>query len=201
MSKNRLESFSDGVFAVAITLLILTIHIPNVEAPNLVPSLLRMWPTLLIYVVSFVMVGTYWVAHHSMLHFIKAADRNLLYLNILLLLTVSIIPFPTALIGQYTHTHAAVILYAANLMLVNTSDTLLWLYATSRPALATAAVTPILRKRVAVLHMSPVVVYAAAAAVSFADFRISFVLLAAVPIFFIFPVPFISRMISDSPSK
>jgi uncharacterized membrane protein len=160
-----------------------------------------MWPTLLIYVVSFVMVGTYWVAHHSMLHFIRAADRNLLYLNVLLLLTISIIPFPTALIGQYTHTHAAVILYSANLILVNTSGTLLWLYATSRPALSTAAVTPTLRKRVVVLHMSPVLVYAAAAGVSFADFRISFVFLAAVPIFFIIPMPFISRMLAESSSK
>ena len=133
--------------------------------------------------------------------FLKAADRNLLYLNIFLLLMVSIIPFPTALIGQYSQTHAAVILYAANLMLVNTAGTLLWLYATSQPALATAAVTPTLRKKIAVLHMSPVAIYATAAALSFVDFRISFLLLVAVPIFFIIPVPFISRMLAESSSK
>jgi hypothetical protein len=98
------------------------------------------------------------------------------------------------------HTQAAVILYSANLILVNTSGTLLWLYATSRPALSTAAVTPTLRKRVVVLHMSPVPVYTTAA-VSFADFRISFVLLAPVLIFFIIPMPFISRMLAESSSK
>ena len=99
-----------------------------------------MWhvaPHLIAFVLSFVIVGVYWVAHHNMLNLVKAVDRQLLWFNLALLLTVVFIPFPASLLGQHPESRLAVTLYAITLMLVNAAGTALWLYATSRPALPT----------------------------------------------------------------
>ncbi len=105
LSTNRIEAFSDGVFAVAITLLVLNLQVPQIAASlvskDLPQKLLDLGPKLLIFALSFIVVGIYWVAHHNTFHYIKHADRNLLWLNILLLLCIVFIPFPTELLGQY----------------------------------------------------------------------------------------------------
>src|SRR5215472_15319593 len=112
LSTTRLEAFSDGVFAVAITLLVLNLQVPQITAiSELVPRLVELWPKLLSYVLSFVLVGIYWVAHHNTFHYIKRSDRNLLWLNILLLLCIVFIPFPTALLGQYPELRVSIIIY------------------------------------------------------------------------------------------
>ena len=80
MTKTRLEAFSDGVFAIVITLLILDVHIPQ-DQPLTLASLGSTAPHLLAFVLSFVIVGLYWVAHHSMIHFVKQVDRQILWLN------------------------------------------------------------------------------------------------------------------------
>lgn len=99
LSTARMEAFSDGVFAVAITLLVLTLEVPqiadSVVTSELWPKLLELWPKLLSYVLSFLLVGIYWVAHHNTFHYITGTDRTLLWLNLLLLLCIVFIPFPT----------------------------------------------------------------------------------------------------------
>ena len=86
MSKNRLEAFSDGVFAVAITLLVLEIHVPGGE--NLWHDLKEEWPSFASFFVSFWVIGIIWVNHHGVLDHLARADRGVLYLNLLLLFTV-----------------------------------------------------------------------------------------------------------------
>src|SRR5215469_4861142 len=98
MNKSRLEAFSDGVFAIVITLLILDIHAPSTASLS-VHDLRPLLPHIATFVLSFIIVGVYWVAHHHMLHFIRQVDRNLLWLNLLLLLCVVFIPFPASLLG------------------------------------------------------------------------------------------------------
>ncbi len=133
LSTNRLEAFSDGVFAVAITLLVLNLQIPQLATVSeLVPKLGALWPKLLSYALSFVIVGIYWVAHHNTFHYIKRSDRNLLWLNILLLLCIVFLPFPTALLGQYPEQQVSVIIYAGTLVLTGLVLQALWWYATSR---------------------------------------------------------------------
>ena len=100
----RLEAFSDGVFAIAITLLVLELHVPG-RGEVLVRSLEHEWPRYLAYVVSFAFIGGVWVAHSNMTRFIKAADPALLRLNLTLLLCVSLLPFTTAIAA--THLFAA----------------------------------------------------------------------------------------------
>jgi len=155
MTKNRLEAFSDGVFAIVITLLILDVRFPA-DKPLTLETLWGVAPHLWAFVLSFVIVGVYWVSHHNMLHFIRAVDRQLLWLNLALLLIVVFIPFPAALLGQHSDNELAVALYGINLMLVNAAGAAMWLYATSRPHLAADGMTPALSRFVAKLHSAPI---------------------------------------------
>jgi uncharacterized membrane protein len=96
----RLEAFSDGVFAIAITLLVLELHVPG-RGEVLVRSLEHEWPRYLAYVVSFAFIGGVWIAHSNMTRFIKAADPALMRLNLTLLLFVSLLPFTTAIAATH----------------------------------------------------------------------------------------------------
>ena len=99
----RLEAFSDGVFAIAITLLVLELHVPG-RGEVLVRSLEHEWPRYLGYLVSFAFIGGVWVAHSNMTRFIKAADPALMRLNLMLLLCVSLLPFTTAVAATHLFT-------------------------------------------------------------------------------------------------
>ena len=96
----RLEAFSDGVFAIAITLLVLELHVPAGHGP-LLKALEGEWPRYLGYFVSFAFIGGVWVAHSSLTRFIKAADADLMRLNLMLLLFVSFLPFTTAIASTH----------------------------------------------------------------------------------------------------
>ncbi len=103
MDRSRLEAFSDGVFAVAITLLALNLTVagPGPGHPHLLGQLSTRWPAFLAYLVSFLTVGIIWVNHHALVRSVKAVDRTLLFLNLLLLLFVVLIPFGTATVADY----------------------------------------------------------------------------------------------------
>ena len=99
MKTARLEAFSDGVFAVAITLLVLEINVPGGE--NLWHQLRDEWPSFASFFVSFWVIGIIWVNHHGLLDHLKRTDRPVLYLNLLVLMTVVFIPFATALMAEH----------------------------------------------------------------------------------------------------
>jgi len=99
-TKGRLEAFSDGVFAIVITLLVLELHVPTGRA-HLASALADEWPRYLGYFVSFSFIGGVWVAHSSVTHFIKAVDATLMRLNLVLLLFVSFLPFTTAIVATH----------------------------------------------------------------------------------------------------
>lgn len=101
MNKARVETFSDGVFAIAITLLVLTISPP---APNkfdqLAGQLGHRWPSLAAYVVSFLVIGIMWVNHHTIFTHLRTIDRRFFYWNLVLLMTIVFIPYPTEVLGE-----------------------------------------------------------------------------------------------------
>jgi len=110
----RIEAFSDGVFAIAITLLILEIKIPAAGSGNLSMQLLRQWPSYFAFVFSFAFIGIMWINHHRLFTHIKRSNNALLFLNLLLLLGVCAVPFPTAVLAQHlgqSDQRAAAILY------------------------------------------------------------------------------------------
>src|SRR5918995_3040423 len=114
----RIVHFRDEVFAIVITLLILTIRapdIPDASAAQQRPSrLLALTPKFLSYIISFLVVATYWMARHSVFEPIRGYDRTLLWLNFLFLMTITFLPFPTSLLGEYAEQQLTVVIYAAN---------------------------------------------------------------------------------------
>ena len=102
MDRTRLEAFSDGVFAVAITLLALNIAVAGPgHGKSLADQLGSHWPAFVAYLISFFTIGIIWVNHHALLRSVKAVDRTLLFLNLVLLLFVVLIPFSTATAAEY----------------------------------------------------------------------------------------------------
>src|SRR5579872_3693954 len=99
MNKSRVEAFSDGVFAIAITLLVLTIAQPT-NYSDLGHQLRERWPSLAAFVVSFAVIGIMWLNHHSLFIHFARVDRGLFYLNMFLLLTITFLPYPTGVLGE-----------------------------------------------------------------------------------------------------
>jgi len=97
----RIEAFSDGVYAIAITLLILDVRVPASAPGQLGHALARQWPTYIAFFISFAFIGVMWVNHHRLFNHIRRSDNRLLFLNLLLLLGVTVVPFPTALLAAH----------------------------------------------------------------------------------------------------
>jgi uncharacterized membrane protein len=136
----RLEAFSDGVFAIAITLLILEIKVPEVEGgEHLWHALGAQWPSYAAYVVSFLVIGIMWLNHHTVFSYIQRVDRTLIMLNLLLLMVVAAIPWPTALMAEYlregTASHDAALVYSGVMVVSAVAYTSLWWWATRTPEL------------------------------------------------------------------
>ena len=110
---SRIEAFSDGVFAIAITLLILEVHVPTGPPGSLASALTRQWPTYISFLISFAFIGIMWVNHHRLFNHIRRSDNLLLFLNLLLLLGVTVVPFPTALLATRYLSAAARVVAAA----------------------------------------------------------------------------------------
>jgi uncharacterized membrane protein len=129
MNKARVESFSDGVFAFAITLLVLSIPIPDIKSADdqlLTAALLRAIPQLIPYVTSFATIGIIWLNHHSMFHEVEKVEHMTLTLNLLLLLVVAFIPYPTGVIGRYGALRSAVVLYGTTFTAGGLAFSALW---------------------------------------------------------------------------
>jgi uncharacterized membrane protein len=128
----RLEAFSDGVFAIAATLLVLEIGVPAANGAKLGYELTRIWPSYLAYVTSFITIGIIWINHHHNMRAIERLDRTFMFINLLLLLDVAFIPFPTKLVAEYLRhggESPAVIAYAATLLVMAVLYTIWWRYA------------------------------------------------------------------------
>jgi uncharacterized membrane protein len=128
-----MEAFSDGVFAIAITLLVLEISIPARTTGDLLQAVIDEWPSYLAYFVSFSTIGAVWLTHSVITEYLDHADALFLRLNLLLLLVVAFLPFPTSLIaqsiGSTDHERVAEVLYGVNLLLTGVLLSLLWRYA------------------------------------------------------------------------
>ena len=142
MKKNRLESFSDGVFAIVITLLVLELKLPDVAYGALHQSLAGLLPSIGAYVLSFLLVGMYWVFHHYAFTLLESVDGVLLWLNILFLLFISFMPFPTMMLGRYPFQTLPVVIYGINLMLANMTGLASVLYLKRNQQLASPRFTP-----------------------------------------------------------
>ncbi len=170
MSTGRLEAFSDGVIAVAITLLALNLPLPTTRRlPQLAPYLGQHWPSFAAFVVSFLTIGIIWMNHHAMLRRLRAADAEILFLNILLLMTVCLLPFTTALMARYLLNPngdrlAAAIWGGSFLLMGSTFLTVQWHLMMIKPRLLDKRLTSKMRRAVVRRNAVGVIPYALATA-------------------------------------
>jgi uncharacterized membrane protein len=177
MTKARLEAFSDGVFAIAITLLTLDLPVPlpgsaAVQAEGLWSALGHDWPKLAAYVVSFAIIGIIWVNHHGIMNRVAVVDRTLLFVNLLLLLFVAAIPWVTSLFAEYlleggTNSHVAAAVFSANALCMAIAFNLLWLWIRRDASRLHESIDPAVAKATARRFSVGIFVYAIAVVVSF----------------------------------
>jgi uncharacterized membrane protein len=133
---DRIIFFSDAVFAIAITILVLDIRVPNIPegrvATELPAQILGLGPKYLSYVISFLVLAIYWQAHHRVFRPIRGYDGTLVWLNFLFLMAVAFLPFPTSLLGEYSGEQLSVVIYAANAAVASLLLITISWYATSR---------------------------------------------------------------------
>jgi uncharacterized membrane protein len=187
---DRTESFSDGVFAVAITLLVLDLSVHDVPSGGLADALAHKWPHYVTFVVSFLTIGIIWSNHHLMFERIARIDRTLVLLNLLLLLSVTAIPFPTGLLASYLRAgsdeHVAAAVYAGSLLFMSINFIATNMYA-GRTQLRSGWVTETQLRKQWTRGSFGLFVYAAAVGLAFVNTVASLVLCAISAIYYALP--------------
>ncbi len=137
LGKGRIESLTDGIFATVMTVLVLSLSIPTiVTTSTLEPYLHELAPTVLSYILSFLILAVFWVRHHIMFHFVERVDNRFLWLNIGLLLSIGFVPFSTELIGRFPFDVISTVIYGANLLATGICMQGIWSYSTSKKLLS-----------------------------------------------------------------
>jgi uncharacterized membrane protein len=132
----RLMALTDGVFAIIITLLVLEIHVPELSGgQRLSEALQEVRPSFVAFLISFLITAISWTAHRDLFAYIRLTDRNLVWLNLLYMLPLSLLPFGAALMSRYDREPVALSLYGLLLLLIALTRLVVWLYATKRPHL------------------------------------------------------------------
>lgn len=192
LGKNRIEALSDGVFAIAMTLLVLEIHVPDLAANasnlQLGPALWHLWPKFLSYAVSFVSLGVYWISHHNLYHLIRRSDRALLWLNLFFFLFAAFLPFSTSLLNAFRQTQIAPLFFGANLTVIGWLLFLQWAYAGSQPGMLAEHVTPELRSRIHLRFLTIPIVATLAMMICFWSAEILLAVYAILLPFYVIPV-------------
>jgi len=140
----RVEALCDGIFAIAMTLLIVSftemINWPaSINEAELRKLLFDMVPDLVYYVQSFIILGAFWIEHHHQFHYIRHTDLKLLFINIFAFMFVALIPFSTMIVGDYGHTRIAAVLFEVNLLCAGIFFYIQWAYAVRKPGMTDPA--------------------------------------------------------------
>ncbi len=197
MSTARLETFADGVFAIAATLLILNVELPELGDRSLAHELAKLWPAYVGYAVSFLTIGIIWVNHHTVLQQLRGIDRTFLFINVFFLLCIAFIPFPTRLLATYVRTgdgRAAAVAYGVTLTATAIFFNLMWRYAIGgggrllRPDADRREVDGITRS-----YRPGVPMYAGATIVGVFQAEIAAALFAAIALFYVASSSFFGR--------
>jgi uncharacterized membrane protein len=161
--KNRIEALIDGIFAVALTLLVLDIKLPEgvtyASNDELWKHLVALERHFAIYAISFIVIGIYWVAHHVQFHYVRYTDRRLIWINMLLLLLISFLPFATDLVGDHPDLELPCEIYGITLLTLSALNYLHLRYLSRHSHLATSELTPeairLLKRRIAMFTVLP----------------------------------------------
>ncbi|MBA3824018.1 MAG: DUF1211 domain-containing protein [Ktedonobacterales bacterium] len=186
----RLAAFSDGVYGIAATLLVLNLRLPEVAAGGLAQALATQWHDVVAYALSFLIIGIYWSGHHALFTYIHRVDILSIFLNILLLMVTALVPFPTAVLGRYLDVpqdgRTAVIVYSGILVLGALAFNLIWWYALAQ-GLVDPGLSRSLRRRITWQYASGPVAYLAALGLAWWNVAASFAVIVLVTLSFVFP--------------
>jgi uncharacterized membrane protein len=181
----RVLALSDGVFAIIITLLVLEVHVPELtQGHSLNEALRELRPSLIAFVISFILAGMYWVGHRDLFALIRRTDRGLVWLNILYLLPLCLLPFGAGMIGTYDQEPVALRIYGLLLVLIAVMRTVIWLYATNRPHLLWERPDARQRRAGLALNLLPAGVYLLAFLVARTAPGLSLMIYAAMPLLY-----------------
>jgi uncharacterized membrane protein len=190
MDTTRLEAFSDGVFAIAITLLVLEIKVPPSDTA-LGAELLRLWPSYLAYVVSFLVIGAIWINHHAMFQHIVRVDSTLLLLNVLHLMLIAFLPFPTAVLAEAFHRGTdepiAAAFYGGILTVIGIFVSTMWWYAALKQRLLGTHITAKKARQIGRQFLIGPIVYAIATAIALVVPWLALLLYILLNVFYLWP--------------
>jgi uncharacterized membrane protein len=186
LTKHRVESLTDGIFAVVMTLLVLEISLPQISSSNdaissvaaaeteLLNGLFDLWPKLLSFGISFIILAIFWVSHHRLFHYIKHVNRTLNWINFMFLMATCFLPFSTSLLGEYNQQQISIFVFGANSILIALLLYVQWWYATSRHTrLVNENLDPITKTTSRRRLLFGIIVYLAAIGISFAYIELS----------------------------
>lgn len=204
LKTNRVEALCDGVFAIAMTLLILGITVPsavNVPAAQLPAALRTIAPQILVYVISFANLGVLWIGQQNQYRFIVRVDRWFLWINIGYLLLISFMPLSTALLGHYPLGRPALIIYGVNVIVATLVLALHWDYATRSHRLTNESLSPILLRKAHGRLFAFAAAYGIAVLVSLAAPLAGLTLFLAAPLLNILPLSVERQLRAKESSK
>jgi uncharacterized membrane protein len=190
MNTTRLEAFSDGVFAIAITLLVLEIKVPLPDTA-LGAELLQLWSSYLAYVISFLVIGAIWINHHAMFQHIVRVDGTLLLLNVLHLMLIAFLPFPTAVLAEAFHRgideSVAAAFYGGILTVIGIFVNAMWRYATHGDQLLSAHITATKIQKLNRQYLIGPIVYAIATLIALVFPWLAVLLFVLLNVFYLWP--------------
>jgi TMEM175 potassium channel family protein len=187
----RLETFADGVIAIAITLLILEVKVPDAPGDQLGAAVVHAWPSYAGYVVSFLTIGVIWVNHHHMFKLIQRTTHAFLILNVVFLMTIAFLPWPTALVAAYIRDPAgrrvAAAVYGLTMVAIAVMFNVVWWYAAKRGQLLVPALDQEAVARAGRSYLLGPVVYGVATLVAPINAFVSLSIYAALAVYWLLP--------------
>ncbi len=181
VSTARLETLTDGIFAIAMTLLVL-----DLKVPHQIEDLPKLLPNLIVFLISFLVLGNYWVANHTEFRFIKRSDHGLIWLSIFFNLFICLVPFSASLLGEHNGEKTAVFIYGINLLCVTITHYLVWMHAIKNKLVV--ELDPKLVSSGNLLSYLALIPYILAIIFGFVDTRISILIYALTPLPYIFGI-------------
>ena len=189
ISKSRIETLTDGVFAIVMTILVLEITVPQIShsetAIELPKQLLELWPVIQSYGTSFIILGFFWIAHDYQFHYVKRANRTFLWITIFYLMFIAFVPFSTSLIGEYGDQQISVIIYAVNISIIGFWEYIRWKYATKDHQLVDSDLNRTFITKMSRRFLLGPTIYLIAVAISFVSTQLSLVIFIATPLYFL----------------
>jgi uncharacterized membrane protein len=186
--KDRIEALADGLFATVMTILALSLVVPTITGPSteatLEADLYGLLPDFLAYIITFVFLGVLWISHQNMLSHIEVVDLKVLWINILLLMSIALAPFSTAMLGRYPLQPIAVFTYGVNALAISTLFNILWFYPRIQRLTHKEPNPEIISKRSKIALVGPMV-YGLATVFSFVAPAVSLGLYISVTVFYV----------------